>query len=44
MEGVIFDFVNKPARRLTKPAVCVKHERDKLGAKVGGIREEFVIL
>ena len=44
MKGIVFDFFNKPERRLTKPAIRIKYEGDKLGSEVGGIREVFVIL
>ena len=42
MDGVIFNFFNKPERRLTEPAKRIKHERDKFGAKVVGIGAVFV--
>ena len=44
VEGVIFNNFNEPERRLTKPAITIKHKRDKLGTKVSSIGEVFAIL
>ena len=43
MEGIIFDFNDKPECRLAEPAIRIKYKGDKLGSKVGSIREVFII-